>query len=107
MIAWIMTSCNLVSADFYPGTRGLCDFFRFGKEFPVFCSLAYSSRLSRDLDEKFVEIQDSSASYHQEVKVVISPVNLVSAISPSNRKAKVFVPKFDDLIEKHYGLRSS
>ncbi|KAL4297270.1 hypothetical protein GQ457_12G012750 [Hibiscus cannabinus] len=48
--------------------------------FPDFCSLVYSGGLSRDLDEIFVEIQDSSASYHHEIKVVISPVNLVFAI---------------------------
>ncbi|KAK8990158.1 hypothetical protein V6N11_008673 [Hibiscus sabdariffa] len=54
-----------------------------------------------------MEIQDSSELYHQEIKVVISPVNLVSAISPGNRKVKVFVPKFGDLILKYYGSRSS
>ncbi|KAL4279658.1 hypothetical protein GQ457_03G016550 [Hibiscus cannabinus] len=90
-----------------PGRKGLCDFFIFGKEFPDFHSLVYSGGLSRDLDEIFVEIQDSSASYHQEIKVVISLVNLVSAIFPGNRKMKVFVLKFDDLIVKHYVSRSS
>ncbi|KAL4303777.1 hypothetical protein GQ457_10G009100 [Hibiscus cannabinus] len=50
MIAWIMTSCNL------------------GRSFRDFCSLVYSGGLSRDLDVNSVEIKDSSASCHQEMK---------------------------------------
>ncbi|KAL4341088.1 hypothetical protein GQ457_08G026380 [Hibiscus cannabinus] len=45
-----------------------------GRRFRDFCSLAYLGGLSRNLYVKFVEIQDSSASYHQEIKFVISPV---------------------------------
>ncbi|KAL4376747.1 hypothetical protein GQ457_02G028040 [Hibiscus cannabinus] len=56
--------------------------------FRDFCSLVYSGGLSRDLDEIFVEIQDSSASFHQEIKVVISPVNLVSAIFGVTKKRR-------------------
>ncbi|KAK8694437.1 hypothetical protein V6N13_071989 [Hibiscus sabdariffa] len=90
----------------YPGI-GVCDFFILPeRSFRDFCSLVYSGGLNRDLDEIFVEIQDSSASFHQEIKVVISPVNLVSMIFWGNRKVKVIVPKFDDLIVKHYGSRS-
>ncbi|KAK8644688.1 hypothetical protein V6N13_123988 [Hibiscus sabdariffa] len=76
-------------------------------EFPDFCSLAYSGGLSRDLNKKFMGIQDSSASYHHEIKVVISSVNFGFCDFWGNRKAKVFIPKFDDLIKKHYESRSS
>ncbi|KAL4279363.1 hypothetical protein GQ457_03G018370 [Hibiscus cannabinus] len=64
----------------YPGI-GVCDFFILSeRSFQDFCSLVYSTGLSGDLDEIFVEIQDSSASHHQKIKVVISPVNLIYAI---------------------------
>ncbi|KAL4308841.1 hypothetical protein GQ457_01G019050 [Hibiscus cannabinus] len=59
-----------------PVNKGLCDFTVFGKQFPDFCSLVKSGGLSSDLNEIFVEIQDLSASNHQKIKVVISPVNI-------------------------------
>ncbi|KAL4319018.1 hypothetical protein GQ457_18G012920 [Hibiscus cannabinus] len=40
------------------------------RSFRDFCSLVYSGGLSRDLDVNYVEIKDSSASCHQEIKVV-------------------------------------
>ncbi|KAL4301678.1 hypothetical protein GQ457_10G009180 [Hibiscus cannabinus] len=46
-----------------------------GRSFWDFCSLVYSGGLSRDLEVNSVEIKDSSASCHQEIKLLISPVN--------------------------------
>ncbi|KAL4320158.1 hypothetical protein GQ457_18G025600 [Hibiscus cannabinus] len=40
-----------------------------GRSFRDFCSLIYSGGLSRDLDVNSVEIKDSSASCHQEIKL--------------------------------------
>ncbi|KAL4309884.1 hypothetical protein GQ457_01G023980 [Hibiscus cannabinus] len=47
-----------------------------GKSLWDFCSLVYSGGLSRVLDVNSVEIKDSSASCHQEIKLLISPVKI-------------------------------
>ncbi|KAL4386388.1 hypothetical protein GQ457_09G019860 [Hibiscus cannabinus] len=82
MIAWIVTSCNLGDNDIlldvthcltrvaaHPISKGLCDFLLLReRSFRDFCSLVYSGGMSRDLDVISVEIKDSSAPCHQEIK---------------------------------------
>ncbi|KAK8560261.1 hypothetical protein V6N12_013061 [Hibiscus sabdariffa] len=75
----------------------------FGKEFPSSCSLVYSSGLSRDLDEIFVEIQDPSKWFHQENKSCdFLRVLFAWCVFSGIRRTKEFVSRPDDLIKELY-----
>ncbi|KAL4289642.1 hypothetical protein GQ457_14G013230 [Hibiscus cannabinus] len=102
----------------YPSTRlelshtlfpRACAFSSFpGMSFRDFCSLVYSGGLSRDLDVNSVEIKDSSASCHQEIKLLISPVKIQDCRFLRLTEEQVFsIQKFVDWFEKLYGSRSS
>ncbi|KAL4387781.1 hypothetical protein GQ457_09G020880 [Hibiscus cannabinus] len=58
----------------FPRANAICFFS--GKEFPRFLLSSLFGGLSRDLDVNSVEIKDSSASLHQEFKLLISPVKI-------------------------------
>ncbi|KAL4318123.1 hypothetical protein GQ457_18G012190 [Hibiscus cannabinus] len=76
--------------------------------FRDFCSLVYSGGLSRDLDVNSVEIKDSSASCHQEIKLLISPVKFQDWCFLRLSEEHCFlIPKFANWFEKLYGSRSS
>ncbi|KAL4347088.1 hypothetical protein GQ457_17G007270 [Hibiscus cannabinus] len=68
VVAYPSTRQDLPHTQFQ---RGLCDLLLLREGVSeIFCSLVYSDGLSRDLDVISVEIKDSSASCHQEIKVV-------------------------------------
>ncbi|KAL4282982.1 hypothetical protein GQ457_16G014530 [Hibiscus cannabinus] len=89
--------------------KGLVRFLHLpGKSFRDFCSLVYSGGLSRDLDVNSVEIKDSSASCHQEIKLLISLVKIQDWRFLRLIEEQGFsIPKFADWFEKLYGSRSS
>ncbi|KAL4278071.1 hypothetical protein GQ457_03G016240 [Hibiscus cannabinus] len=73
-----------------------------------FCSLVYSGGLSRDLDVNSVEIKDSSALCHQEIKVVDFSVKIQDWRFLRLTEEQGFsIPKFVDWFEKFYGSRKS
>ncbi|KAL4379501.1 hypothetical protein GQ457_02G026970 [Hibiscus cannabinus] len=75
------------------------------RSFRDFCSLVYSGGLSRDLDVNSVEIKDSSASCHQEIKLLISPVKIQDwCFLRLTEEQGFLIPKFADWL---YGSRSS
>ncbi|KAL4383229.1 hypothetical protein GQ457_15G015840 [Hibiscus cannabinus] len=64
------------------------------KSFWDFCSLVYSGSLSRDLDVISVEIKDSSALCHQEIKIVDFSGEILGLVfSPVNRRTRFFDSK--------------
>ncbi|KAL4369191.1 hypothetical protein GQ457_05G027620 [Hibiscus cannabinus] len=68
----------------------------------------YSGGLSRDLDVNSMEIKDSSASCHQEIKSLISPVKIQDWRFLRLTEEQGFsIPKFVNWFEKVYGSRSS
>ncbi|KAL4376922.1 hypothetical protein GQ457_02G024660 [Hibiscus cannabinus] len=80
----------------------------FGKSFRDFRSLVYSGGLSTDLYVKSMEIKDSSASCHQEIKLLISLVKIQDWRFHQLIQEQGFsIPMFVDWFEKLYGSRSS
>ncbi|KAK8572855.1 hypothetical protein V6N12_028895 [Hibiscus sabdariffa] len=76
--------------------------------FQDFCSQVFSGELRRAQDENFVETKDSRTTYHQEIKLLISPVKFpCDGFSPVNRKASLRIRRLTIASRRSLDLEGS